>query len=132
MCSSDLDRLMQTPVIGAVVDAAPAGSKVLMGDFNARPTAAEMIPIFARFLDAWTAGTPTADNPDGFTSPSRLTGSPTSRIDYVFVSSQVTRISAYVPIDADTRLASDHYPVVADIALPGSEVGIGAVAPPGS
>jgi endonuclease/exonuclease/phosphatase family metal-dependent hydrolase len=126
------DRLLQTPVIGDVVDAAPAGAKVLMGDFNARPTAAEMIPIFARFVDAWTAGIPTPDNPDGFTSPSRLTGNPTSRIDYVFVSSQVTRRSAYVPIDAETRLASDHYPVVADIALPGSEVGIGAVAPPGS
>jgi endonuclease/exonuclease/phosphatase family metal-dependent hydrolase len=121
------DRLMQTAVIGEVVDAAPAGSKVLMGDFNARPTAAEMMPIFERFVDAWTAGVPTADNPDGLTSPSRLTGSPTSRIDYVFVSSQVTADSAYVPIDSATRLAADHYPVVAEIALPGSEVGVGAV-----
>lgn len=125
------DRLMQTPVIGEVVDAAPAGSKVLMGDFNARPTAAEMTPIFARFVDAWTAGVPTADNPNGYTSPSRLTGSPTSRIDYVFVSSQVIARSAYVPIDANTRLAADHYPVVADITLPGSEVGIGTGVPPG-
>jgi len=31
-----------------------------------------------------------------------------------------------VPVDLDTRLAADHYPVVADIALPGSEVGIRA------
>ncbi|MGH9373845.1 MAG: endonuclease/exonuclease/phosphatase family protein [Vicinamibacterales bacterium] len=103
----------------------------LMGDFNARPTAAEMIPIFARFVDAWTAGVPTPDNPNGHTSPSRLTGSPTSRIDYIFASPQVTVSSAYVPIDAGTRLAADHYPVVADIALPGSEVGIGAVVPGG-
>jgi endonuclease/exonuclease/phosphatase family metal-dependent hydrolase len=125
------DRLMQTPVIGEVVDAAPAGSKVLMGDFNARPTTAEMTPIFARFADAWTAGVPTADNPNGYTSPARLTGSPTSRIDYVFVSSQVIARSAYVPIDQDTRLAADHYPVVADITLPGSEVGIGIGVPPG-
>jgi endonuclease/exonuclease/phosphatase family metal-dependent hydrolase len=123
------DRLMQTAVIAEVVDAAPSGVKVLMGDFNARPTATEMIPIFARFVDGWTAGVPTAENPDGNTSPSRLTGGPTSRIDYVFVSSEVTPGSAYVPIDAETRLASDHYPVVVDLALPGSEVGIGRVVP---
>jgi endonuclease/exonuclease/phosphatase family metal-dependent hydrolase len=123
------DRLMQTAVIGERIDAAPAGSKVLVGDFNARPTAAEMTPVFARFVDAWTAGVATPDNPNGYTSPARLTGAPTSRIDYVFVSSRVTVSSAYVPIDAATRLASDHYPVVADIALPGSDVGIGAAVP---
>ena len=120
------DRLMQTADIAGVIDAAAAGSKVLMGDFNARPTAAEMVPIYARFVDGWAdAGVPTADNPDGFTSPSRLVGNPTSRIDYVFVSSQVDVKAVSVPIDDSTRLAADHYPVVADIALPGSEVGIG-------
>lgn len=119
------DRLMQTEDIAAVVDAAPAGPKVLVGDFNARPPAAEMVPIFSRFLDAWLeAGAPTAENPNGFTSPSRLTGFPTSRIDYAFVSFEVTVTLAYVPIDIQTRLAADHYPVVADIVLPGSAVGI--------
>jgi endonuclease/exonuclease/phosphatase family metal-dependent hydrolase len=118
------DRLMQTAVIGDVIDAAPEGSKVLVGDLNARPTAAEMLPVYARFVDAWQpAGVPTPDNPDGNTSPSRLSGNPTSRIDYIFVSGQVTAASVHVPIDANTRLAADHYPVVADIALPGSEVG---------
>lgn len=124
------DRLMQTAVIAEVVDAAPSGVKVVTGDFNARPNATEMIPIFERFVDGWTAGVPSAENPDGLTSPSRLTGGPTSRIDYVFVSSDVTPASAYVPIDAATRLAADHYPVVIDIALPGSEVGIGRIAFP--
>jgi endonuclease/exonuclease/phosphatase family metal-dependent hydrolase len=120
------DRLMQTVDIAAVIDAAPAGSKVMVGDFNARPTTAEMVPIFARFLDAWAlAGVPTPDNPNGNTSPSRLVGNPTSRIDYGLVTSQVNVSSAYVPIDAQTRLAADHYPVVVGIALPGSEVGIG-------
>jgi endonuclease/exonuclease/phosphatase family metal-dependent hydrolase len=38
------DRLMQTADIASVIDAAPAGPKVLVGDFNARPTAAEMVP----------------------------------------------------------------------------------------
>jgi endonuclease/exonuclease/phosphatase family metal-dependent hydrolase len=118
------DRLMQTGDIAGVIDAAPDGPMVLVGDFNARPTAAEMAPIYARFLDAWLeAPAPTAENPNGNTSPSNLAGLPTSRIDYGFVSPDVTVELTYVPIDPDTRLAADHYPVVADIALPGSAVG---------
>ena len=50
------DRLLQTADIAAVIDAAPDGPKVLVGDFNARPTAVEMVPIFSRFLDAWRSG----------------------------------------------------------------------------
>ena len=119
------DRLLQTADIAAVVDASGTGSMVLMGDFNARPTTTEMRPIYARFLDAWSeAGAPAPDNVNGFTSPSRLVGNPTSRIDYIFVSPQVAVTTTYVPIDPQTRLAADHYPVVADIALPGSEVGL--------
>jgi endonuclease/exonuclease/phosphatase family metal-dependent hydrolase len=120
------DRLLQTAVIASVIDSAPAGSKVIVGDFNARPTTAEMVPINERFIDGWLqAGVPTDANPNGFTSPGRLTGNPTSRIDYTFVSSQVQVNRVYVPIDGQTNLAADHYPVVTDIALPGSEVGIG-------
>lgn len=125
------DRQLQAERIGEIMDVAPAGSKVMTGDFNARPTAAEMAPIFSRFLDSWAvAGIPTPDNPEGLTSSADLVNPPTSRIDYIFVSSQVTVTQAYVPIDADTRLAADHYPVVADIVLPGSEVGVGAEIPP--
>jgi endonuclease/exonuclease/phosphatase family metal-dependent hydrolase len=124
------DRLMQTADIAAVMDGAAARPKVLMGDFNARPTAAEMQPIYARFLDAWLeAPVATPENPSGLTSPARLSGSPTSRIDYVFVSPDVEVSATYVPIDSSTRLASDHYPVVSDIALPGSAVGIGRKEP---
>lgn len=124
------DRLLQTADVAGVIDAAPAGAIVVMGDFNARPTAAEMTPIYARFLDSWLeAGVPTATNPNGLTSPARLTGNPTSRIDYIFVSPQVTVTSTDVPIDQHTNLAADHYPVVANITLPGSEVGINRKAP---
>ena len=127
--TTQADRLLQTADIAAVIDAAAARPRVLMGDFNARPTAAEMAPIYDRFLDAWLeAGVPTPTNPNGFTSPARLAShaspNPTSRIDYVFVSPDVHVSAAYVPIDADTRLAADHYPVVANIELPGSAVGI--------
>ena len=128
------DRLLQTADIAAVIDAAPAGPKVLVGDLNARSTftttVPEMIPIYERFADAWReAPVPDAINPNGFTSSARLTGNPTSRIDYIFVSGAVDVSRTWVPIDAGTRLAADHYPVVADIALSGSEVGIGRKQP---
>jgi hypothetical protein len=40
------------------------------------------------------------------------------------VSPDVEVSATYVPIDSNTRLAADHYPVVSDIELPGSAVGI--------
>lgn len=124
------DRLLQTADIAAVMDAAPDGPRVLVGDFNARSTftttVTEMIPIYERFVDAWReAPEPDGINPNGFTSPARLVGNPTARIDYVFVSGAVDALRTWVPIDAGTRLAADHYPVVADITLDGSGVGIG-------
>lgn len=122
------DRLLQTEDIAAVIDAAPAGPKVLVGDFNARSTftttVPEMVPIYDRFSDAWrVAPLPDAINPIGFTSPANLLGNPTARIDYIFTSPEILVSGTFVPIDASTRLAADHYPVVSDIALPSSAVG---------
>jgi endonuclease/exonuclease/phosphatase family metal-dependent hydrolase len=124
------DRLLQTEDIAAAIDAAPAGPKVLVGDFNARSTATttvpELEPIYARFSDAWRAApVPDADNPQGFTSSARLEGLPTARIDYIFVSPDVEVAATRVPIDPQTRRAADHYPLVSEIALPGSAVGNG-------
>jgi endonuclease/exonuclease/phosphatase family metal-dependent hydrolase len=132
--TAQADRLLQTADIAAVIDAAPAGPKVLVGDFNARSTftttVAEMVPIYQRFIDAWReAPLPGPGNPNGFTSSARLTGNPTSRIDYIFVSSEIDVASTHVPIDPGTRLAADHYPVISEIALPGSAVGIGRKEP---
>ena len=137
-------RLLQTADIATVLDAAPDAPIVLMGDFNARsldPVVPEMVPIHARLVDTWAvAGVPDAINPNGFTSPADVDRDPTSRIDYVFVSSDVTATATFVPItpqaqDPDitsgTRYAADHYPVVADIALPGSAVGVGKPTAPG-
>jgi len=128
------DRLLQTADIAELIDAAPAGRTVVVGDFNARSTftttVLEMVPIYARFLDAWRdAPLPAPGNPNGFTSPANLTGNPTARIDYVFVSPDVEVAGTYVPIDSGTRLAADHYPVVSNIALPGEGVGIGRKTP---
>jgi endonuclease/exonuclease/phosphatase family metal-dependent hydrolase len=114
------DRLLQTAAIAQAIDAAPAGAKVVVGDFNARPTAAELAPLFARFTDAWTRSIAKVadENSDGLTSPAGLDGAPRNRIDYVFVSAPVEIRGAFVPIDAKARLAADHYPVVVDLTLP--------------
>lgn len=130
------DRLLQTEDIAAVLDAAPAGPQLLMGDFNARSTftttVAEMEPIYARLTDTWRAApVPDPANPEGFTSPADLDRDPTARIDYVFASEDVDATGTVVPVNAQTRLAADHYPVVADLLLPGEAVGIGRPRAPG-
>jgi endonuclease/exonuclease/phosphatase family metal-dependent hydrolase len=123
--TASADRLLQTAEIARVLDAAGNAPLLLMGDFNARPTAPELGPIQSRLVDAWRqAGKATPDNPDGLTSPARLSGPPTSRIDYVFASSAIIVDSVHVPLDAQTRAASDHYPVVANVSLPGAVPGI--------
>ena len=94
---------------------------VLMGDFNAGSTSDELAPLYTRLRDVWRE----AGAGPGTTSAARLSGDPTGRIDYIFVSPGVAISSVSVPIDAQTRLASDHYPVVANIAVPGSQPGPG-------
>jgi endonuclease/exonuclease/phosphatase family metal-dependent hydrolase len=87
---------------------------VLMGDFNAVPAAAEMAPLLSRMSDAWgVAGTG-----KGETSGARLDRDPVNRIDYIFVSSGLAVSAVSVPVDSSTRLASDHYPIVATLAWP--------------
>ena len=115
------DRLLQTAAIAQLARRGPVpGPKIMVGDFNARPTATELEPLFARFTDAWTkAGLATADNPDGLTSPATLAGAPQApyrlraRVPRRRMSGR-----ARVPIDAKSHLASDHYPVVVDLTLP--------------
>lgn len=77
---------------------------VLMGDMNARPDAAELQPLLARFTDAWSVAAG-----DGVTYPAQT---PDRRIDYILVSDDV-RVSGAEVLPA---LASDHRPVVADLS----------------
>ncbi len=87
---------------------------VVMGDFNASPSSSEMIPMAGRLVDAWTV----RGDGDGLTSPADPARSARSRIDYIFVSRNVTVTSVSVPVDDQTRMASDHYPIIAKIVLP--------------
>jgi len=91
---------------------------VLVGDLNARPDDSELEPLYEHFVDAWDV----AGTGEGYTIPVPV---PTRRIDYVFVSPGIDVHDAQVIMNATTSVASDHFPVVAEIALPGSEVGIG-------
>jgi endonuclease/exonuclease/phosphatase family metal-dependent hydrolase len=85
----------------------PRGARqVLLGDFNAEPAAPELAPLWTRLSDVWTSAEP------GYTYPADV---PTKRIDFVTVSTRVHPRGAQV---VDT-LASDHRPVVADLALRG-------------
>ena len=116
--TTEADRLLQSAAIAAAIDVV-AGPTVIVGDFNARPTAKALEPITARLTDAWMkAGVRGGDNPDGLTSPASPTRSPANRIDYVFVSPSIDVRAARVVVDEMTRMTSDHYPVVVDLRLP--------------
>jgi endonuclease/exonuclease/phosphatase family metal-dependent hydrolase len=99
------DRELQVAAILAEVDTA-AVPHALVGDFNARPTAPELAPLFERLRDAWTL----AGDGDGYTFPA---SDPTARIDYVLVPAQVAVSAVRVPAE----LGSDHRPLVAELAL---------------
>lgn len=82
--------------------AADRGPKVLVGDFNAEATAAELAPLWRRLRDAAPGG--------GGTYPAV---DPVKRIDLVTVSPDITVVGA----EAVATRASDHRPVVADLRL---------------
>jgi endonuclease/exonuclease/phosphatase family metal-dependent hydrolase len=99
------DRELQVQTILAEADKATAAHAVV-GDFNARPTAPELAPLFERFRDAWTV----AGEGDGYTFPA---AAPTARIDYVLVSPELGITTVRIP----EVMASDHRPLVAELTL---------------
>jgi len=91
---------------------------VLMGDFNACPGSDELEPLASPasgFRDAWvTCGA----GPPGHTIPTHPVDPPERRIDYSWRGRDVACHRVAVVDTAVTRLASDHYPVQADLQLP--------------
>nr|WP_231641274.1 endonuclease/exonuclease/phosphatase family protein [Saccharomonospora sp. NB11] len=88
-------------ILGRQPESAP---QVLLGDFNAEPSAPELAPLFAHVRDAWRV-------PDsGLTFPA---DDPVKRIDYVTVAGPVRVLDAAVPVTT----ASDHRPVVATLQV---------------
>jgi endonuclease/exonuclease/phosphatase family metal-dependent hydrolase len=82
------------------------GATVLMGDFNAKPDAPELAPLWNQYRDAWSE----AGEGAGATYPA---DDPVDRIDDIAVSSRVTVTAARV----GESLASDHRPVVAELRI---------------
>lgn len=80
---------------------------ILVGDMNAPPDREELAPLFERLHDAWRSPTD-----PGFTYPA---DKPTERIDYVFTRGPLRTVSARV----SATDASDHRPVIAELALEG-------------
>jgi endonuclease/exonuclease/phosphatase family metal-dependent hydrolase len=88
--------------------AADAGRRqILLGDFNARPDAPGLAPLWRQVGDAWLLA---RERDDGFTYPADV---PDRRIDYVTFSPDMRVRDARVP----RTLASDHRPVVADLTI---------------
>jgi endonuclease/exonuclease/phosphatase family metal-dependent hydrolase len=98
--TAEIDRL-ENPVI-------------LGGDLNELPTGRAVARLAQRLRDAWLLGGDVA----GETFPA---DEPTARIDYLFVSEDVRVERVMVPPTPDVRAASDHRPVVAEVALTGSD-----------
>ncbi|MET7344304.1 endonuclease/exonuclease/phosphatase family protein [Streptomyces sp. NPDC005547] len=76
--------------------------QILLGDFNAAPTAPELAPLWQELTDI---------EPGGPTYPAQ---DPVQRIDYVAVSEDTVRVRDAAVAET---LASDHRPVVADLLL---------------
>lgn len=106
------DRIVQVQAIADRV-ATIEPPVVVVGDLNAVPTESSLPPLLALLTDAWVAG----GDGDGFTIPARPDAPPNRRIDYVLVSSDLRVRSAIVATSSVTAKASDHYPVVATVAI---------------
>jgi endonuclease/exonuclease/phosphatase family metal-dependent hydrolase len=105
--ATEAERKAQAAAVLARVD--DNGPSVLLGDFNADPTDEVVGLLTERFVDAWASG---RGEGDGFTSNAVLGA--TRRIDYVFVSRDSgLRVT---DVEVDTRVLSDHLPVVAELA----------------
>jgi endonuclease/exonuclease/phosphatase family metal-dependent hydrolase len=105
------ERLVQAQAITRLI-AAPDDPITLLGDLNATPDTPEIAVLLDTLVDTWQAvGVGT-----GHTHPS---SHPRRRIDYVMQSRDMVAHAIAVPASRLTAPASDHLPVVADIAPPG-------------
>lgn len=113
------DQQIRADQVDAIVDyvsdiAAPI---VLMGDFNAQPGDSELAPVESMFTDAWVTG---GDGGNGYTYPASPDEEPDRRIDYIFVRDEFRVPEVYVVINEDTRMAADHFPLVAELIFTGA------------
>ena len=87
---------------------------IVMGDLNSEADSGELDSLIgpdSGLVDAWVvAGSGTAETIfDG------AHGEPTARIDYIIVSPHFTPVAVQVIDNDGSRMASDHFPIVADL-----------------
>lgn len=116
---SDGSTRQRQEQLHAVLDlAAEADAPVVItGDFNATPGSSEMGEIEktrSGFTDTWSHARP--DQP-GYTIPASPVAEPERRIDYIFVTDDLAIGDVSVVVNDRTRIASDHFPVVADLTV---------------
>lgn len=113
-----LTRRERMPQVAALLGPGWLGSAacrdapfILMGDFNAVPSSPAYRAIAARATDVQPA---TTDRPRA-TFPSLL---PMLQLDYIFVGNGVRPVASEVRADRRSRMASDHLPLLATLAVP--------------
>ncbi|MEQ8663301.1 MAG: endonuclease/exonuclease/phosphatase family protein, partial [Gammaproteobacteria bacterium] len=106
-------RLQVDALDGDVLEPASArGPLVLLGDLNATPRAYAYRALGRRLCDVERLGGPDRVRATWFARQ------PIMRLDHIFVSPTLRVVDVDVLHTADTRLASDHLPLLAEIALP--------------
>ena len=93
----------QDNAVATIMGLLPNERFILMGDFNLRPDAPALAPIYEKMTDAAVKF-----NEEKFSFPS---DTPDRKIDYIFVSRDLDVVSADIP----AIVASDHRPHVAEI-----------------
>ncbi|MEV7992721.1 endonuclease/exonuclease/phosphatase family protein [Streptomyces sp. NPDC086077] len=106
--SSQTDRLQQTAQVVDLIGEKKPG--VLVGDFNALPTAPESQPLQEAYTDAW-AKSPHGHG-DGATYPAEA---PTERIDLIYTTREVRPLVTRVIQNDPT--ASDHLPLLSKVLV---------------
>ena len=99
---------------------------VVLGDFNATPYSATYRLLRTALRDA-QRDSPPWSKPATSTFPSNF---PFMRIDHVFQTRGLETLSVSSPYDARARAASDHLPLVVDLAIKAADVPAAAAADP--
>jgi endonuclease/exonuclease/phosphatase family metal-dependent hydrolase len=102
----DAERALNVKQIKERLDAHPNTAAILCGDFNGGPGSSVYKRLNELFIDSWVK----AGQGKGHTFPS---GTPTRRLDYIWISKGVTAKKMWVPKSE----ASDHLPLVGEFGL---------------
>lgn len=97
---------------------AAADGVIVMGDFNATPGSEPIMHMSNALRDASAVSIAPAYGPSATFNDFKFGQLPGKRIDYIFVGANVRVLKFAVLTDSDgTRYPSDHFPVMARIAL---------------